>query len=53
MDAAGYPPAVVGVIIALLVLLPETLAATRAARRDRILARVSAFESARISRRGS
>jgi Ca2+:H+ antiporter len=34
--AAGLPQATVGVIIALLVLLPETLAASRAARRDRI-----------------
>jgi Ca2+:H+ antiporter len=34
--AAGLPPSVVGVIIAMLVLLPETLAATRAARRDRV-----------------
>lgn len=32
---AGLPHSVVGVIIALLVLLPETLAALRAARRDR------------------
>lgn len=34
--AAGLPQAVVGVVIALLVLLPETLAAVRAARRDRV-----------------
>ncbi|MFF9766644.1 calcium:proton antiporter [Streptomyces sp. NPDC014636] len=34
--AAGLPPAVVGVIIALLVLLPETIAALRSARRDRV-----------------
>jgi Ca2+:H+ antiporter len=34
--SAGLPPSVVGVVIALLVLLPETLAALRAARRDRI-----------------
>lgn len=33
---ADLPPSVVGVVIALLVLLPETLAAVRAARRDRI-----------------
>jgi Ca2+:H+ antiporter len=33
---AGLPQAVVGVVIALLVLLPETLAAVRAAARDRI-----------------
>ena len=34
--AAGFPPSFVGVVIALLVLLPETLAAVRAARRKRI-----------------
>ncbi len=34
--AAGYPLSFVGVVIALLVLLPETVAAVRAARRDRI-----------------
>jgi Ca2+:H+ antiporter len=34
--AAGFPPSVVGVVIAMLVLLPETLAAVRAARRDRV-----------------
>ncbi|WFB11057.1 ionic transporter y4hA [Streptomyces sp. LX-29] len=34
--AAGLPQAVVGVVIALLVLLPESIAAVRAARRDRI-----------------
>ncbi|MEU5880780.1 hypothetical protein [Spirillospora sp. NPDC047279] len=34
--SAGLPHAVVGVAIALLVLLPETLAAVRAARRDRV-----------------
>ncbi|WP_211328614.1 calcium:proton antiporter [Thermomonospora umbrina] len=33
---ADLPPSVVGVVIALLVLLPETLAAARAARRDRV-----------------
>jgi Ca2+:H+ antiporter len=33
---AGLPPAVVGVVIALLVLLPETIAAVRAAARDRV-----------------
>ncbi|MEJ3744865.1 ionic transporter y4hA [Actinomycetes bacterium KLBMP 9797] len=32
----GLPPSFVGVVIALLVLLPETLAAANAARRDRI-----------------
>jgi Ca2+:H+ antiporter len=34
--AAGYPPSFVGVVIAMLVLLPETLAAAQAARRNRI-----------------
>jgi Ca2+:H+ antiporter len=34
--AAGLPQAVVGVAIALLVLLPETIAALRQARRDRV-----------------
>ena len=34
--AAGFPPSFVGVVIALLVLLPETLAAVRAAQRNRI-----------------
>ncbi len=34
--AAGFPQSFVGVVIAMLVLLPETLAATRAARRDRM-----------------
>jgi Ca2+:H+ antiporter len=34
--AAGFPLAVVGVVIALVVLLPETLAAVRAARLNRI-----------------
>ncbi|MBA8943374.1 MULTISPECIES: calcium:proton antiporter [Streptomyces] len=36
VDAAGLPHSVVGVIIALLVLLPETIAATRAARRNQV-----------------
>ncbi|MFF9061430.1 calcium:proton antiporter [Streptomyces sp. NPDC014882] len=36
VEAAGFPHAVVGVIIALLVLLPETIAALRSARRDRV-----------------
>ncbi|AZM62914.1 MULTISPECIES: calcium:proton antiporter [unclassified Streptomyces] len=36
VDAAGLPHSVVGVIIALLVLLPETIAAARAARRDQV-----------------
>lgn len=34
--AAGFPPSFVGVVIALLVLAPETIAATNAARRDRV-----------------
>ncbi|MFE5208269.1 calcium:proton antiporter [Streptomyces sp. NPDC056600] len=34
--AAGMPHAVVGVVIALLVLLPETIAAVHAARKDRV-----------------
>jgi Ca2+:H+ antiporter len=34
--AAGFPPSAVGVVIALLVLLPESLAAYRAARRGRV-----------------
>jgi Ca2+:H+ antiporter len=36
VEAAGLPQAVVGVVIALLVLLPETIAALRSARRDRV-----------------
>ncbi|MEV0232886.1 hypothetical protein [Nonomuraea sp. NPDC050786] len=36
VSAAGLPQAVVGVVIALLVLLPETIAAVRAARRDQV-----------------
>ncbi|MEV5487303.1 ionic transporter y4hA [Streptomyces bobili] len=36
VEAAGLPHAIVGVIIALLVLLPETIAALRSARRDRV-----------------
>ncbi|WMX48476.1 calcium:proton antiporter [Streptomyces roseicoloratus] len=36
VDSAGLPKPVVGVVIALMVLLPETLAAVRAARRDRM-----------------
>ncbi|HET9739353.1 MAG TPA: hypothetical protein VFP78_14650 [Solirubrobacteraceae bacterium] len=36
VDAAGFPPSAVGVAIALLVLAPESLAAVRAARRDRV-----------------
>jgi Ca2+:H+ antiporter len=36
VEGAGLPHSVVGVVIALLVLLPESLAAIRAARRDRV-----------------
>ena len=36
VKAAGFPPSFVGVVIAVLVLLPETLAAVRAATRNRI-----------------
>ena len=36
VEAAGFPHTVVGVVIALLVLAPESLAAIRAARRDRM-----------------
>ncbi len=36
VEAAGFPLSFVGVVIALLVLLPETLAAVRAAHRDRV-----------------
>ncbi|MET7684877.1 ionic transporter y4hA [Streptomyces sp. NPDC005423] len=36
VEAAGLHQAVVGVVIALLVLLPETIAALRSARRDRV-----------------
>lgn len=36
VEAAGFPQSAVGVVIALLVLLPETIAAYNAARRDRL-----------------
>jgi Ca2+:H+ antiporter len=36
VDSAGLPHSVVGVVIALLVLMPETLSAVRAARRDQV-----------------
>lgn len=36
VDAAGLPQTVVGVLIALLILLPESIAAARAARRRRV-----------------
>lgn len=36
VEAVGFPPSFVGVVIALLVLLPETLAAVRAAARNRM-----------------
>jgi Ca2+:H+ antiporter len=49
--AVGFPPSFVGVVIALLVLLPETLAAARAARRDRIQTTLNlAFGSAIASK---
>jgi Ca2+:H+ antiporter len=45
--AAGAPPSAVGVVIALLVLAPESLAAVRNARRDRVQTSVNlAFGSA-------
>jgi hypothetical protein len=48
--AAGAPPSAVGVVIALLVLVPETLAAVRNARRDRVQTSFSlAFGSAMAS----
>jgi Ca2+:H+ antiporter len=50
VSAAGLPLSVVGVIIALLVLLPETIAALRAAQRDRIQISLNlAFGSAMAS----
>jgi Ca2+:H+ antiporter len=36
VDAVGFPPSFVGVVIALLVLAPETLAAARASQRQRV-----------------
>jgi Ca2+:H+ antiporter len=46
----GFPPSFVGVVIALLILLPETLAAARAASRDRIQTSLNlAFGSAMAS----
>ncbi|HEY7284407.1 MAG TPA: hypothetical protein VH497_03115 [Vicinamibacterales bacterium] len=50
VEAAGLPVAVVGVIIAMLILLPETLAAARAARRGRMQISLNlAFGSAMAS----
>ncbi|MEJ5887091.1 hypothetical protein WDZ16_01335 [Pseudokineococcus marinus] len=50
VNAVGLPLAFVGIVIALLVLLPETLAALRAARRDRIQISLNlAFGSAMAS----
>jgi Ca2+:H+ antiporter len=50
VQAAGAPPSFVGVIIAMLVLLPETLAAARAAARDRMQISLNlAFGSAMAS----
>jgi len=48
--AVGFPQSFVGVVIALLVLAPETLAAARAARRDRLQISLNlAFGSAMAS----
>ncbi|HEX6444035.1 MAG TPA: hypothetical protein VF053_03025 [Streptosporangiales bacterium] len=48
--ALGFPPSFVGVVIALLVLLPETLAAVRAARRDHMQVSINlAYGSAMAS----
>ncbi|HYZ32109.1 MAG TPA: hypothetical protein VE684_07485 [Crenalkalicoccus sp.] len=41
VEAAGAPPGVVGVVIAAIVLLPETAAAVRAAARDRLQASIN------------
>src|SRR6516165_6259675 len=41
MAAAGAPPAIVGLIIAVIVLLPETTAAVRAASRNRLQASIN------------
>ncbi|MGH3309289.1 MAG: calcium:proton antiporter [Streptomyces sp.] len=50
VQAAGFPHSFVGVVIALLVLLPETLAAVRAALRERIQISLNlAFGSAMAS----
>ena len=50
VNAAGLPVSVVGVIIAMLVLLPETVAAMRAAQRDRMQISLNlAFGSAMAS----
>jgi Ca2+:H+ antiporter len=50
VGAVGFPESFVGVVIALLVLLPETLAASRAASRDRIQTSLNlAFGSAMAS----
>ncbi len=50
VEAVGLPLSVVGVTIALLVLLPETLAAVRAAQRDRLQVSLNlAFGSAMAS----
>ncbi|MGV1007836.1 MAG: calcium:proton antiporter [Dermatophilaceae bacterium] len=50
VDAVGFPPSFVGVVIALLVLLPETLSALRAARRNRMQISINlAFGSAMAS----
>ena len=50
MESLGFPYAVVGVVIALLVLAPESIAAIRNARRDRVQISLNlAFGSAMAS----
>src|SRR5215213_5230434 len=50
VDVAGFPQSFVGVVIALLVLLPETLAAVRSARQNRLQVSLNlAFGSAMAS----
>jgi len=50
VDAAGFPQSFVGVVIALLVLLPETISAVRSARRNRVQVSLNlAFGSAMAS----
>ena len=48
VEAAGFPQSFVGVVIALLVLLPETISAVRSARRNRVQVSL-AFGSAMAS----
>jgi Ca2+:H+ antiporter len=50
VEAAGFPQSFVGVVIALLVLLPETISAVRSARRNRVQVSLNlAFGSAMAS----